>query len=102
MNAKRDSCLSHPSKALALGLATILHFFFTNPCSHANTVYVSIPQAGTIMKFDPNGNGSVFANVSSGLNNPESLALDGSGNLYVANSGNINSIIKFDPNGNGS
>ena len=42
---------------------------------------------------------SVFAN--SGLNNPEGLAFDTAGNLYVANE-NDNSILKYDSSGNAS
>lgn len=54
--------------------------------------------ADTVVRFDPNGNGSVFA---SGLHEPYGLAFDNQGNLYV---GNLNdpSIWKFDSNGNGS
>jgi DNA-binding beta-propeller fold protein YncE len=56
----------------------------------------------TIMKFAPNGTGSLFASISSsGLVNPVGLAFDSSGNLYVACSGN-NTIMKFTTSGTGS
>jgi hypothetical protein len=40
------------------------------------------PGLGAIVKFDPQGNASVFAN---GLANPRDLAVDSLGHLYVAN-----------------
>ena len=46
----------------------------------------------TIEKFTPGGTGTVFA--STGLNNPQGLALDSSGNLLVANAGS-NTIMRF-------
>jgi DNA-binding beta-propeller fold protein YncE len=54
---------------------------------------------GSILKFNTNWVGSVFA--TSHLYNPQGLAFDNGGNLYVANGGN-NTIYKFDPSGNGS
>ena len=53
----------------------------------------------TIMKFTPDGVGSVF--TSFGVSAPTGLALDDVGNLYVANSGN-NTIMKYAPDGAGS
>ena len=53
--------------------------------ARADYLYVSNDGNNTIMKFDSNGNGTVFADASSGLDKPQGLALDSSGNLYVAN-----------------
>ena len=67
--------------------------FFANDPAHADDIYVATAYSNTIVKFDSNGNGSVFAN--SGLNQPRELAFDSSGNLYAANYGN-STIVKFD------
>jgi sugar lactone lactonase YvrE len=48
--------------------------------------------------LDSSGNESVFA---SGLDDPAGLAFDGSGNLYVADSGN-GTILQFNSSGNAS
>jgi DNA-binding beta-propeller fold protein YncE len=53
----------------------------------------------SILKFTPDGTGSVFAN--SGLDGPHGLAFDDAGNLYVANAKN-NTVIKFNSDGVGS
>ena len=53
----------------------------------------------TIIRFDVNGNGSVFA--STGLAGPHALTFDRAGNIYAANFNN-NTIQRFDPNGVGS
>jgi DNA-binding beta-propeller fold protein YncE len=85
------------AKALRLGLAALVFFFFGCGFAHADTLYVSNMGNNTISKIDSNGNVTVF--ISTGLNHPRGLALDNSGNLYVANSG---TIAKFDPSGNGT
>jgi DNA-binding beta-propeller fold protein YncE len=53
-----------------------------------------------VVKYDTNGNGSVFANT--GLDYPEFIAFDTSSNLYVASSGPTNTIMKFDTSGHGT
>jgi len=85
-------------KAYCLGLVAFgcLVILFTP--ARADTIYVSNYNDGTIDKVSSNGTVSVFA---TGLNRPEGLALDSSGYLYVADSGN-SCIMKFDPNGNSS
>ncbi len=57
------------------------------------------PGQNTIEKFDTNGVGTVFAN--SGLDNPQGMAFDSAGNLYVANLGN-GTIEEFNTNGVGT
>jgi DNA-binding beta-propeller fold protein YncE len=52
---------------------------------------------GRILKFDPNGNASVFA-TGTLLRDPYALTFDVSGNLYVLNDMD-NSIVKIDPGG---
>jgi len=56
-----------------------------------------------IWKFDPNGNQSVFVtnSASLGLRNPEGMACDSSGNLYVSYE-QTGVIEKFDSSGNGT
>jgi sugar lactone lactonase YvrE len=54
-------------------------------------IYVADQWGSVILGFPPNSNGDVSPNLaisgaSTGLKNPTGLALDGSGNLYVANS----------------
>src|SRR6266403_100181 len=68
--------------------------------SRADTfIYVANSGNNTIEMFTSVGVGSLFAN--SGLNNPQTLALDSAGNLYVANYGS-STIEKFTPGGVGS
>lgn len=50
----------------------------------------------SIVKFAPDGTGSVFA--SAGLNQPGGLAFDAFGDLFVSNTGN-NAILKYSPGG---
>jgi len=52
----------------------------------------------SIVKFTPNGAGSIFATAASGLSSPRGLAFDSSGNLYVANYGK-GTILKYPPVG---
>ena len=66
--------------------------------SHDN-LYVSIGgEQISIMKYDPSGNGTVFA-TSINMYDPFGLAIDSSDNLYVASTTD-NVIKKFDPAGN--
>jgi len=67
----------------------------------SGNLYVANAINSTIEKFDSSGNGTVFANSNSGVNDPWGLAFDSSGNLYVANQG-ISTIEKFDSSGNGT
>ncbi|MGA2604821.1 MAG: NHL repeat-containing protein [Verrucomicrobiia bacterium] len=119
----------------------LLGFCVTIPCTHADSIYVTIgispgnPTNGimvfntsggtgsvfaagdtgaiafnpagslyavragdTIYKYDSNGNSSLFADSSSGLNVPFGLGIDSSGNLYVGNYA-YNNIEKFDSSG---
>jgi sugar lactone lactonase YvrE len=73
-----------------LGMPTGLAF------DAAGNLYVANAQLNTILKLNPAGAGTIFAN--SGLNFPTALAFDGAGNLYVAN-GNSFNILKFNPAG---
>ena len=67
----------------------------------AGNLYVSSdnPAAYSILKFAPDGTGSVFAD--SGLVGPHGLVFDTAGNLYVANNYG-NTIVKFTPDGVGT
>ena len=54
--------------------------------------------SGTVSEFDSSGN-LLHPAFISGLNGPEDLAFDHSGNLYVANSVN-NTVSEYDSSGN--
>src|SRR6266481_1318387 len=69
---------------------------------YAADIYVSDYVDSTIVRFDPSGHSSVFANSSSGLSDPTGLAFDRAGNLYVANRATPGTVTKFDSNGHGS
>jgi WD40 repeat protein len=100
--------MKQATKALCLGVVASVSFFFAGPVAQADDIYVAVHGSNTIMKFDSSGNASVFADASSGLNMPEGLAFDSSGNLYVANANTLvggtgdNTILKFDSSGQGS
>jgi glucose/arabinose dehydrogenase len=73
---------------VALLPTLLIQTMFVGSLAHAQNdiIYVSDPGAGTVSEIDSaTGNESTFA---FGLDNPEGLALDSYGNLYVANSGN--------------
>ena len=53
-------------------------------------LYVADVGNATVAVYAPDS-GSVLRTISQGLNSPRSLAFDGSGNLYVGNSGNFSS-----------
>ena len=64
--------------------ATIVPIFLISIPTHADNIYVSCFNNGKIYKYDSNGNGTVFA---SGLKNPQHIAFDRSGYLFVADCG---------------
>ena len=74
----------------------------------AGNLYVANASATnpTIMKFTPNGIGTVFADASDGLATPINLVFDTAGNLYVSNAfggpDRNGNVLKFTPNGVGS
>ena len=69
-------------------------------------LYVANAGNDTIMKFTPNGVGTVFADAADGLVMPMDLAFDTTGNLYVSNiyggPAGRGSVLKFTPEGVGS
>jgi DNA-binding beta-propeller fold protein YncE len=71
----------------------------------AGSLYVANARNDTIVKFTPNGVGSVFADRN-GLASPIDLTFDAAGNLYVSNfyggSEGNGSVLKFTPDGVGS
>lgn len=71
------------------------------PDTPADTIYVSDFGNNVIRKFDSMTGADLGVFASTGLTGPEGLALDGAGNLFVANWGN-NTIEKFTPGGIGS
>jgi sugar lactone lactonase YvrE len=60
-------------------------FFLTNSPAHADDIYAASFWNNIIYKYTSSGQQSVF--VDSGLDGPDGLAFDSSGNLYVANYG---------------
>jgi sugar lactone lactonase YvrE len=82
------SVFANPAQDYSMGLAIDAN----------NNVYVGNTHTGTIEKYAPNGNGSVFASV---LGFVTGLAFDYSGNLYVANASG-NDIIKINAQGSES
>ena len=91
--------MKQASKAFSLGLVALVCFFFANCFAYADDIYVANRGNNTITKYDSSGNGSVFARL--GLDFPEGLAFDSSGNLFVANAGD-NTIMKYDSSGHRS
>jgi sugar lactone lactonase YvrE len=59
----------------------------------AGNLYVANLAGHTIVKIDPQGNASVFADQTM-INQPGGLAIDGAGNLFVANYAASN-IVRF-------
>ncbi len=72
-------------------------------CKAGRTLFVSNyglnGDDNSIQEFTPGGMVSTFA--TTGLNGPNGLAFDSSGNLYAANKGD-NTIERFTPDGVGS
>jgi len=79
----------------------LLGFCVTIPCTHADSIYVTIgispgnPTNGIMVFNTSGGTGSVFA---TGITAPMGLAFDSSGNLYVSDQAGGN-IKKFDSSG---
>ena len=88
-------------RATTFGVYLLLGFYPSLFRVYADTVYLSTANANTILKFDSVGNQSTFATASSGLSDPLGLAVDSSGNLYVAN-GLSGTIEEFTPSGTGT
>jgi DNA-binding beta-propeller fold protein YncE len=73
--------------------------------SRDGNLFVANSGANNILKFDPAGNATVFADASSGLSSMRDLAFDREGNLLVANRlgpGLTGNILRFDPSGTAS
>ena len=72
------------------------------------SVYISYYFSGDVVQLSPTGNGDYGAavTVASGLNHPYGLAIDQSGNIFIALSGDQTSgngtVVKATPVGNGS
>jgi len=65
--------------------------------ARADTVYVSNWSSDTIMRFTPDGVGSIFYRGGSESFRPTGLTFDSAGNLYAAN--RYSGIYKFTPDG---
>ena len=65
--------------------ALVVCFFFSHSPAHADDIYAASFYNNIIYKYTSSGQQSVF--VNSGLDGPDGLAFDRSGNLYVANWG---------------
>ena len=72
----------------------------------AGNLYLANAGSSTIIKFTPDGVGTVFADGRDGLAFPIDLAFDTAGNLYVSNAyggpERNGSVLKFTPDGVGS
>ena len=88
--------MKKPVAFLILWLATVLTPF--SVCA-STMIYVSSPGNNTIMKYTLDGVGTVFANT--GLDTPQGLAFDGTGNLFAADSLH-HRVVKYTAGGVGS
>ena len=72
----------------------------------AENLYVANALNNTVVKFTPDGSGTVFADRTDGIAQPFDLAFDAAGNLYVSNGrggpAGTGSVLKFTPDGVGS
>ena len=79
----------------------LLIVFLNSHVAASDLIFVGNWGNNTIVKFDGKRKPVIFADSSSGLNQPQGLAFDAKENLYVGNSGN-NTIVKIDPSGYGT
>ncbi|MGD0058156.1 MAG: NHL repeat-containing protein [Verrucomicrobiia bacterium] len=86
-------------KASFIGFLAVLGLCCGPVQSDADTVYVSTFDLESVLSINSAGTVTTFEGPGSGLNYPDGLALDGSGNLYVANSGAGGTIEVFPPEG---
>ncbi|MEN9665946.1 MAG: hypothetical protein RLZZ326_2309, partial [Planctomycetota bacterium] len=92
-------------QGLAAVLALLLSVATTAP-ARAQVLYVTMSDK-TVVTYNATSNDpttiaatkSTFANRASGISNPQGLAFDSAGNLFV---GQFNNIRKYDSLGNGS
>ncbi len=70
-------------------------------------LFVANSAGNTIVKFTPEGVGTIFADFDDGLDTPIAIAFDAAGNLYVTNADGggpptDGRVLKFTPDGVGS
>ncbi len=82
-------------------VALLAAFLAVGAACYADTIYVSYSGDNTIRKFDSFTGADLGVFASTGLNQPQGLAFDSTGNLFVANYGN-NTIMKFTSDGVGT
>ncbi len=87
---------------LSLGFSTAIGaLLLSSGRAHADNIYVSDANWGyggaSITEFGPSGQGTVFADADA--YNPQGLAFDSSGNLYVASVSGNSEILEIDAAG---
>jgi len=70
-----------------LVVAAFLLLLATPKCADAQVIYVSNEGAGTIGEYNASTGAVINPALVTGLQAPEGIALDSSGNLYVASEG---------------
>jgi len=79
-------------------VAAVLIWLRLASAVHADIIYASDPTEGGIWKFSPSGAGTLVDSYGQGIVQSGGLALDNSGNLFVAD-WQSNQIQKITPNG---
>src|ERR1043166_217659 len=91
--------MKRANNALSVAFAALVWLFFANGDANGDDIYVGNVIGNFVLKINSCHNASIYVPTLVDTNDPEGLAFDSNGNLYIAY---ISQIERYDPCGNGT